>query len=610
MSQAEVWGIQTRFLDVSKTWRTASEETVGAVLDAMGAGEGSPPVPTMLTIRLDRPVPKVPTGRLVLEDGSEIDVGGPLPPDLPPGYHQLCLDDSPPRALVASPGRVPLPDHESWGLAAQLYAVRSQRSWGFGDFGDLRRLAGWSASLGAGFVIFNPLHACSPAYPQQASPYFAGSRSFVNPLYLAIEDVPGAATNPLIAKTGAAGRALNDDRLIDRDSVWRTKSAALELLFSGFDGDPRFDAFRAGGGVPLERFATYCALAETYGSNWREWPAEYRDADGAAVARFSRSRPGSNRVRFHIWLQWLLDRQLESAAGGAGIVPDLGVGVDPGGADTWIWPDSFARGVNVGAPPDRFATQGQDWALAPFDPWKLRSTGYQAWIHALRSVFRHASGLRVDHVMGLFRIYWIPEGFSAAEGAYVRYPHEDLLNILALEAHRAGAFVVGEDLGTVEDEVRTNLHERQVLSYRLWWFEGDRPANWPRQALGAVTTHDLPTIAGVLSGSDLEAQRRLGTHPNEQAANGLQKKLLDVTGADDTTPPDEVIRRVYSDLADAPCLALAATLEDVLAVEERPNLPGTVDEWPNWCLALPVPLEEIERAPLAPEIALRLSRGP
>lgn len=563
-----------------------------------------------MTVRLDRPLPAVPPGRLVLEDGGEVVVGGPLPPDIPPGYHQLHSEVSSPRALVASPGVVPLPDHEAWGFAAQLYAARSERSWGFGDFSDLRRLAGWTASIGGRFVMINPLHACSPAYPQQASPYFAGSRSFINPLYLAIEEIAGAASMPAVAELAAAGRALNLDRLIDRDRVWRTKSAALELLFTGFDGDRRFDAFRSAGGAPLERFATYCALAEHHGSDWREWPVDLQKPDAAAVSEYSRSQRGSTRVRYHAWLQWLLESQLESVGHTAAIVPDLGVGVDPGGADTWIWPDSFARDVKIGAPPDDFATLGQDWALAPFEPWKLRANGYEAWILALRSAFRHAYGLRVDHVMGLFRLYWIPNGFPAPDGAYVGYPHEDLLNILALEASRAGAFVVGEDLGTVEDEVRRDLHERQVLSYRLWWFERDRPATWPQQALGAVTTHDLPTIAGVLTGSDLEAQRRVGTQPNEEASAGLRRKLLEATGADAETSADEVIRRVYSGLGQSTCLALAAMLEDALAVEERPNLPGTVDEWPNWSLALPAPLEAIERAPLPKQIASLLSREP
>jgi 4-alpha-glucanotransferase len=289
------------------------------------------------------------------------------------------------------------------------------------------------------------------------------------------------------------------------------------------------------------------------------------------------------------------------------LVQDLAVGVDPRGPDSWIWQDEFAFGMRVGAPPDEFNTMGQDWAMPPFDPWRLRDGGYLPWIAALRTGLRHGSGLRVDHVMGLFRLYWIPEGAAASEGAYVRYPYHDLLNILTLEAHRAGAFVVGEDLGTVEEEVRRDLDERKVLSYRVWWFEDEPREAWPADALGAVSTHDLPTVAGVLSGSDIDAQRRIGMHPNEEASTALRSKLMQRTGSDDSSPVEDVITRAHVDLARAPCLVLAATLDDALAVEERPNMPGTLGEWPNWSLALPYPLEDIEQMPLPRSIAEQLN---
>ncbi len=350
--------------------------------------------------------------------------------------------------------------------------------------------------------------------------------------------------------------------------------------------------------IALHRFATFSALAEQHGTPWQSWPGEYARPGTPAVRRFVASLEGARRVRYHAWLQWLADRQLQRAAGAIGVVQDLAVGVDPGGADAWCWQEELAADMRVGAPPDKFNTRGQNWALPPFDPWKLRTAGYQPWIESLRGALRHGAGLRIDHVMGLFRLYWIPAGARPADGLYVRYPHRELLDIVALEAHRAGAFVVGEDLGTVEHGVRRELSRRNLLSYRVWWFEPRRPPNWPKKALAAVTTHDLPTVAGLLTGSDLEAQRGLGMEPNEEASARLLAKLRSRTGATADAASEEVVARVYEDLARAPCLLITATLDDLLAVGDRPNMPGTIDEWPNWRLALPLSLEEIERAPL------------
>lgn len=586
------WGVAAGYHDYAGNWREAPDETVDAILSAMAAGPGGPPPPSAITVRLDHPLPDIGTGRVLTEDGGEVRVAGPLPSDLPPGYHRLQPDDGPPISLIVSPGRVPRPDRRQWGFAAQLYATRSESSWGIGDFEDLRRLNEWARAEGAGFTLVNPLHAATPGRPRQPSPYFPGSRCFLDPIYIAVEQVPGAPQLTGLGDLAAAGRALNRERIIDRDQAWDLKSAALEECFALTRSDTGFAAYRARRGEALERFATYCAVAERHGPVWTEWPG--------AVA------PDPERRDFHAWLQWVAEEQAAAADRALGLVIDLAVGVDPTGPDSWIWRDDFAPGVRVGAPPDEFNTQGQDWGLPPFDPWRLRHGGYAPWIEALRSGMTHGTGLRVDHVMGLFRLFWIPAGADARAGTYVSYPHHDMLNILALEAARAGAYVVGEDLGTVQDEVRRDLAERQVLSYRVWWFEDASTDQWPEAAMGAVTTHDLPTVAGVLTGSDLEAQRRIGTDPNEDSSAGLLRRLHDRSPGDD---PAEVIAGVYDDLSRAPCLLLVATLDDALAVEERPNMPGTTDAWPNWCLALPVPLEELEKAPLASRLAGLLRRG-
>jgi 4-alpha-glucanotransferase len=262
--------------------------------------------------------------------------------------------------------------------------------------------------------------------------------------------------------------------------------------------------------------------------------------------------------------------------------------------------------MSVGAPPDEFNTRGQDWGLPPFVPWKLRQAGYQPFIDTVRAAFRHAGGIRIDHVMGLFRLFWVPPDGGPADGGYVRYPASDLLDIVALESHRARAFVVGEDLGTVEDSVRAELHDRHMLSYRLLWFEPGPPERYPEQALAAVTTHDLPTIAGLWTGSDRDDQRAAGLEPNDESEDQVRRRLQELTGADEDAPVDEVTAAAYRALARAPSRVLLATLDDALGVTERPNLPGTVDERPNWSIALPVPIEELAEDEATASIARSL----
>ncbi|HEX6392299.1 MAG TPA: 4-alpha-glucanotransferase [Acidimicrobiales bacterium] len=617
MTDATGWGVDNGYWDVAGTWHTTTDVTKGKILEAMGADVAEPPRPGAVTVRLDHPLPTFPRGLVSIEGGGEIAVDGPLPRDLPAGYHRFEAEEGESFSLIVSPGRCPLPVVESWGFAVQLYATRSNSSWGMGDLADLRNLASWSSKLGAGLAVVNPLHATAPVVPQEPSPYFAGSRCFMNPLYLAVEEVPGAAQVLDVEQLAAEGRRLNDHRLIDRDSIWAVKSRALQAVFdlSSERGLPdEFDRYRRSRGLALENFSTYAALSEAHGARWVDWPSDYRHPESTATKEFASSREGLTRTTFHAWLQWLLDVQLQGAAGAfpsdaVGLVADLAVGVDGTGADGWIFQDEFASGMTIGAPPDEFNTMGQNWALLPFDPWRLRSSGYGPWIESLRASMRHAGGIRIDHVMGLFRLFWIPAGSEPAAGAYVRYPHHDLLNILALEAERAGAAVVGEDLGTVEDAVRADLKERDVLSYRVWWFEPERPDAWPRKALGAVTTHDLPTIAGIYGGSDLEAQKRLGLNPNEDASEKLRERLLERTGSAEETDVATVIERAYADLSNAPCLLLAASMEDALAVADRPNMPGTVDEWPNWRVALPFSIEEIQVHPLPKAVARSLNRG-
>lgn len=606
------WGILSAYRDSSRNLRQTSPETRDALIRAMGVTAGTSSPMAGSEIRVIGPHETVTTdspGELVLEDGTTLNVHDSLPLDLPPGYHDLHTSSrsEPVRFIKRPDGCFLDPSLRIWGWAVQLYAARSSRSWGIGDLADLRRLGSWSSTLGAGALLINPLSAVAPVQPQQPSPYFPSSRRFLNPLYLCIEQVPGAAdAGDDLKRLAQEARRLNEQRLIDRDRVFELKTQALEMLWARWNGDLAFDAFRQAAGESLQTYATFCTLAEQFGANWRDWPDEFRRPDLPQVKRFAEGNAG--RVCFHAWLQWLLDEQMARAAGEVPLVQDLPIGVDPGGADAWQWQDVLADGATVGAPPDEFNAEGQDWCLPPFVPHRLRAVRFGPFIDTLRASLRHAGGLRMDHVMGLFRLYWIPEGLGPKRGAYVRYPTEELLAIVAVESHRAGAWVAGEDLGTVEREVRRQLADNRMLSYRLLWFEDVTPDDYPRMSMAAITTHDLPTLAGLWNGADIAACREIGLAADDMSYEKIRKRLVAATRLSKDASDDEAIREAYTALAGASSAVLVANLDDALAVGERPNMPGTVDQWPNWSMALPVQLEEIKSAALPNAIAKSLRR--
>jgi len=592
------WGIEDGYWDALGRWHDVPEESLDLIARSMGASDDQP------RPNEGRPLWCVRAGHaeflrspadIVLEEGTVLRGVDALPPDLPIGYHELVpLDGGPTTHLVVSPGRCHLSHSRVWGWAVQLYATRSRASWGIGDLADLRRLGEWAHAEGAGLLTVSPLHAPGPALPQEPSPYYPSSRRFLNPLHLRVEDVPGASdAGADLDRLAAMGRALNDDRRIDRDEVWRLKREALELVFDRFKGDTALDEWLREQGQPLLEFATYCAIADEHGNGWRSWPAALQRPDSPAVHEYAEQH--AHRVGFHAWLQWLADLQLADAGSVLPLVNDLAVGFDAGGADAWAWQDLLALDMRIGAPPDEFNADGQDWGLPPFVPSALRAAAYAPFVETVRKALRHAGGLRVDHVMGLFRLFWIPTE-DGASGTYVRYPASDLLDILALESHRAGALVVGEDLGTVEDSVRHELWERQILSYRLLWFENDAPEHWPELALAAVTTHDLPTVPGVWRGRDPQA-------------DAFRARLRERAGVDDDAPVIDAVAGAYRSLGRAASSVVVGTLDDALGVDERPNQPGTTEPT-NWSLALPLPLEEIEQdaSVAAVSDALRSSR--
>jgi 4-alpha-glucanotransferase len=529
-------------------------------------------------------------------------------------------DYEPPAASAGAPVsvRAPFPARRSWGFTVQLYSVRSRASWGHGDLHDLAELATWSGSdLGADFVLVNPLHAAEPRPPVSPSPYLPMSRRQISPLYLRIEDIPeyqglSAADRARVEALAAPLRAASSTAaLIDRDAVWTAKLAALKLIravpLTGGRRD-ELEAFLARDRRAVGDWATWCAIAEVHGPDWRSWPAALADPGSAGVAGLRETLAG--RIDFHAWLQWLTAEQFAAAqraarrAGmGIGVIPDLAVGAHPGGADAWARQDVIVPGITVGAPPDEFNQLGQNWTLPPWHPGRLAAQAGRPLAELIAACARNAGGLRVDHVMGLARLWWIPAGMPPVEGTYVRYDHELMGGMLAAEVARAGALAIGEDLGTVEPWLRKYLAERRVLGTSMLWFERRadgsprRPGSWRRGCLATVGTHDMPPAAAFLTGEQVTIRSELGllTRPEAQERTAAQTELagwlemlsdeglLSLPGrpsaADFTTA-------LYAHLTRTPAVLIGVSLADA-AGERRPqNMPGTVDEYPNWRIPL------------------------
>jgi len=582
--------VEETYVDAYGVSRTVAPDVHAAIVAAIGPDEAGSDAISVVRRGARLPGP----GDLVLEDGSTLGRLESMPHDAPYGYHRLTRDGGTEQLVVTGPGRCHLPAGlRAWGWAIQLAATRSRSSWGIGDLADLRELGAWSASVGAGFLAVGPLGAPNPGPEPEPSPYYPSTRRFGSPLHLRIEEVPGAERiGDELSGLAAAGRALDADRRIDRARVAALKMAALERIWEAGTDRTAFEQWRAHRGVSLERWASFVVLTERFGAGWHRWPEPLRDPAGAAVARATTEH--ADRVSFHAWIQWCFDRQLAAASAPLFRVADMPVGVDPGGFDAWDWQAQLAMDASVGAPPDRFNAAGQAWGLPPFIPHRLRQAAYRPFIETIHAQLRHAGGLRIDHVLGLFRLWWIPSGNDPSRGAYVRSHTDELLEIVALESHRAGALVIGEDLGTVPPGVRDELRRRRLLSTRLALFERVEPARYPTHSYAGVTTHDLPTIAGAWSGADLDDQAAAGLTPHAAGLTLLRSRLARAAGLPPDAPLDELVDRLHRRLAAAPPMLLAATLEDALRVEERPNMPGTVaPHRDNWSLALPAPIEEL-----------------
>jgi len=571
--------------------------------------------------QVDRPVEPVELeGQSIGEAWFAVGAGVPL------GYHRIRArsgDHESTAHLIVTPQYVGLPesvrDVKTWGYMTQVYATRSPFSWGMGDLRDLTELATWSArDQKADWVLINPIHAAAPVPEAPASPYSPSSRRFFNPIYLRVEDIPEVAyLSPADAATVAElreqGRALNAEDAIDRPRVWELKSEALELI-KAVELSPlrqaSFDAFRAEMGEALERYATWSALAEVHGDRWREWPEELHRPDSAAVAQARHEL--AERVEFHVWLQWLVDEELRAlqhevteAGMGIGVIHDMAVGVGLDSADSWALQDVLAEGMTMGAPPDFFNQMGQDWALPVWRPDKLAEAGYEPLAQLFRTVLRHAGGIRVDHILGFFRAWWVPEGELPLKGTYVRLDHDAMIGVLALEAVRAGAVTIGEDLGLVQAWVQHYLGERGILGTSILWFEyayGTEPRppqEWRRLLLATVTVHDLPPTAGFLEGVHVTLRDRLGLlnrpYEEEEAEDRANRDtwvsyVRSLGMIPDGADEEQVIEGLYRFLLSTNALMVGFNLPDAVGDRRPVNQPGTDKEYPNW----KVPLSDSE----------------
>jgi 4-alpha-glucanotransferase len=595
-------------------------------------------LPPLLTAIVGEPV-HIPVGlsselavQLQLEDGRRHDViltprhcGAVVPSVDRPGYHRIVLNDrevtiavAPRRAItcddIGSTGRL-------WGLAAQVYSLRHEAGCGVGDAAAVAALARETATRGAAAVALSPLHALFPDDPSQYGPYSPSSRLFMNPLYAAPQliglDISDLMADPL--RSAQVGH-LEKLPLIDWPGVSQVKFHLLRALFERFVRLPArstcrhdFAHFRAERGDLLAthaRFEVLRAALET--KDWRDWPTELRDPTGRAVAEFARTH--EHDIEFHIFLQWVTQRSLEAAQMAArsagmpiGLIADLAVGLSPAGSQAWSQQPTQLRNLSIGAPPDLFNRRGQDWGITSFSSRGLIADGFAPFLATLRAALAYAGGVRIDHALGLRRLWVIPRGADPSDGVYLRYPLEDLLNLLVLESHRHRAIIIGEDLGTVPLGFREQLDARGLLGVRVLWFEQEgeafrSPNAWDRSAAAMTSTHDLPTVAGWWQGRDITTRAAAGMLSESQDAAGLQRErakgrdklwaaFQDASAARGPAPPPDqpasVIDAAVRFVARTRSQLCLVPLEDLAGMTEQPNIPGTIDQHPNWRRRLP-----------------------
>lgn len=675
---AETAGLSVHWKNYRDEDRTVAPETLQSVLKALGIRAGSEhecreslqqlreeaarQIPGLLIGRIDESITlpaslgrEVQADQTVLlrdENGRETEVKISrddrgqlrLPSPQQPGYYDCRLDQRGLRLAVAPRCCRSVRDltgkDRAWGVTAQLYSLRRHGDGGIGDFSALKDFAVGMAAAGADAVAVSPVHALFSADRSHYSPYAPSSRLFTNVLHIDPEQTFSAGLLQSCLRREQLGdlhRQLESNALIDWPESARVKLTALrclweetqaELMDSATPLGRDFENFRIEGGEALQSHATFEALhahhlAQSSDAwHWRYWEARYRDHNSIAVKRFAADH--RNEVLFHSFLQWLADRGLadahaacKQAGAGVGLIADLAVGTDSGGSHAWSREEDMLTGLSVGAPPDLLNHEGQDWGLTSFSPRALLSHGYGPMIEMLRDSLRHAGGLRIDHILGLRRLWVVPEGASPQEGVYLQFPQRDLLNLIALESWRHDAVIVGEDLGTVPHNFRQELAEHGLLGMAVLWFEKDHklfidPSRWRRTALATTTTHDLPTVAGWWRSRDLDWNERLDRLPENRSRDDLEQEREEERTAlwaafrhaglangerPDRDDPAPVVDQALAFIANTPAPLALAPVEDLLGLEEQPNLPGTIEEHPNWRRRLPLPAHEVAGQP-------------
>ena len=615
-SRAREAGLAVDWVDATGQPRSVSSESLKRLLLALPENKNIPDVPRLVTTRVGvrTPLPGLSgksslAAELALEDGNTLPItlrGGKslgVPPIRLPGYHRLRFADREVTLAVAPPRCLTLADvgggQRMWGVAAQIYSLRREGDGGIGDAGAVRDLARTAAAQGADAVALSPVHSLFSSHPGQCGPYSPSSRLFLNPLHadpslvLALERVAACRPDGMADFERAS--------LVDWHRAGTAKFALLRRLFEDFrtrdlaGGSALatdFESFVQKGGETLYAHALFEALHAESPGNWADWPADRREPTD------------STAVRFHLFLQWLTARSFAMAQAAArdagmriGLISDLAIGMDPAGSHAWSRRSDLLLDLSIGAPPDLFNPKGQDWGLTGFAPTALVAGGFEPFLATVRAALRHAGGVRIDHAMGLMRLWLIPRGASASEGAYLRYPLDDLLNLLALESQRHGAVVIAEDLGTVPPGFRSRLRRAGISGMDVLWFERSQqsfkpPVRWRPDAVAMTTTHDLPTVAGWWSGEDIRTRQALGLAAAGEEENRAQDRrrlwraLVQSCAAESSPPsphdPAPAVDAALVYTAQSPSPLMLAPVEDLLALTEQPNLPGTIDEHPNW----------------------------
>lgn len=596
-------GVSEGFRNAAGSWVATPTETLEVVarsfLTPQPKGLGDPIICTPGQYHPDL------YGTLILENGHNYQAQGIV--DLP-GYHVLYTDKGVRHFVIVAPEYLPVPER-SWGWQIQLYAARSRDSWGIGDFRDLALICRLAARQGARVVQCSPVHAIAPTEHPQDSPYSPASRNFLNLLHIAPGIAPGAERVDL-SDLATAGRALNDERLINRAKVWELKREAFTRIWALVRTELplEFLDYRTERGKSLQRFCTWSALVEQMDSpDWRDWPEQYRRPDTPALVTFAEEY--ADRVCFYAWCEWVAETQYaEACTSGVDVIADLAVGFDANSEDAWAFQDLLSFEFEIGAPPDTHNTEGQRWGLPPFNPAALARADFRPFTSMVHSALKHAGALRIDHVMQLWRLYWVPTAGTAHEGVYVYYPVDAMLAILRVEGLRDNAWIVGEDMGTVAAGVRETMGSLGMLGNRSAM--RTNVAEFPWLGVGTSSTHDQVTVAGLLTGSDVDDLQRIGKDADFGQIARTRRGLAELAHIDPDKPLDEITDQDVHDaviaryrlLTSAPSLVVLVSLDDAAMVRDRPNMPGTVDVYPNWRLALPKPVDEIMDSEVARDL--------